>query len=460
MEKSIQKFISVLILLGVANVANSATTLIKPGTEFTVGNRDLPDPLTPLNHLIDPSVVAKSPIKETEGCKDIQVWESVIVPENHWLSVASPIRRIVRQMGVLAIAAQSNCVRVGYPMRVASIDAATGFGILQGWFMPTSIAPRRPVFQKQEDPILISAGLFNTDKPVVLVTGRVILNAGMTSLGPYSPRMVGVRMINRDQMESAIRDKTTIIDVRPKKQFDLAHVRGAIHIPYTTGPRMTILDPYGNYAKSGDAFDIRRVKADRQQPVVLMGEGPESDGVYRAAVVLRSEGWKNILIFYEGFNYFSGMIWSPPALSNMVGVISEASQLATLMADRTLAVRILDARSVAEFNESTVAGAFSVPLVERDDLRMRRRGLNGQMLTSYGDLWNPPSNLAKTTPIVIMGSTGLDWRGYKAALIAKSMGFVTVYWFRRGVESWQMASSLNPEKFPVSRGASASTGEK
>lgn len=429
--------------------AQVSEPLFKPGTEVVTGDRNLEDPLFQYSDLAKPELAEKALIKETEGCKVLQSWEPTIVSRDHWQTVSQIFGRSVSQVGVLAVNAATNCLKLGVPAQIVQLDAASGLTTLLGWYMPTAIAGPRPEHSVQEGLLLISAGLVGKKVPVNFISGRVIFSTRTREVSSYAPRLNGARFITRDQMEAAIKDGTQIIDVRPKKQFDVIHIKGSTHVPYTTGPRMAILDDYSKYAKAGDAFDIRRIGTDREKPLVLIGEEPDSDGVYRAAVVLRSEGWKKIFIFFEGFNYFSGMSWTPPLGTVFFTAIGEPAQLAALRADRTLGAKIIDVRSSLEFMQGAIPGAISAPFKERDDLRMRSLRLNGEMLLKYGDSWPLPATLAKTTPIVIIGENIQDWRAYKAGLIARASGFTTIYRFGLGMSTWRLFSSQDPVAYPL-----------
>ena len=436
-----------------AQKAMAPNSLLKAGSEFVTGDRKLEDPLRPYATFEDPKLAEKATIKETEGCKYLQPWESTFISENHWSANSPPYTARRSRGAIFAIPAKTNCVKIGVPAPVAAVDRATGLAMSVGWFMPTGISPRRPAMAKHEESILVSAGLVGSDAEIVFVTGRTMNAAGPMGPGNYAPRMVGARMIDRDQMEAAIKDGTQIVDVRSKKQFDLARVKGAVHVPYTPGPRMKVFDEYANYVKSGDAFDIRRVNPDREKPVILIGESWDSDGVYRAAVVLRSEGWKKVFVFYEGMNYFTGMHWAPPLGSVLVGPPMNSFQLADLLADKTQPLQVIDVREAKEFSLGTVPGAKLAPYRERDDLRLRRAGINGQILTTYGDTWTPPAGIVKTNPVFFIHQDARDWRAYKAALVAKSMGFTKIYWSSPGIESWAILTQKAPERFSIVRGA-------
>ncbi len=459
MQKSIEKpLFSAFLLVAAAisfpfcaslaqTAAGQAYTefLFKPGTELTLGT-DTPNPLTAFDQSADAKPFAAATIKETAGCATLETWEAVVVSRTHWRTIA-PILSRTPATGTLAVTAEQNCVKLGHPAHIAEVNPRTGIMTTLGWFMPTAIASSRPDFVSLEDRLRTSAGILGFAGPVVFVSGRVIYYDRAEIGSRYAPRMLGVRIITRKQMESAIQDGTQIIDVRTKKQYSAAHVKGAVHVPYTAGPRMKVGDEYSSYVKAGDAFDIRRIDPDKKKPVILMSEGPFSDNVYRAAVVLRSEGWKSIFLFYEGFEYFARMMWKPPAASGLVETINLPRVLQTMRKASPQA--LIDVRSESEFQESTITGAVSAPYRERDDIRLHRAGLNGQILRQYGDSWTPPQNFDKERVMIIIGRDENDWRSYKASLIAKSLGYKRVYWYRLGFDAWASINNDYPLHYPI-----------
>lgn len=420
---------------------------VAAGTLYVAGHRSLPDPLRPFDSLAKPDLAAKATVKETEGCKALKSWEPSIISANQWQSLMSSLSGRRSRSVVIAVPAKSSCIKVGEPAPLAVMNPTTGISVMMGWIFPTAIHGRRPEFAKLEEPILTAGGLLGANTEIAMITARTLEGSGYIGTGTYAPRMNGVRMLDRDQMETAIKDGTQIIDVRPKKQFDLAHVKGATHVPYTAGPRMTMFDSYANYAKNGDAFDIRRVNPDREKPVVILGEDSTQDGVYRAAVVLRSEGWKKVFVFYEGMGFFTGDLWKTPVVSALAGPPIGTTQMIDLLNDKARGAVVLDVRTKREFDTGHLPRALSVPYTERDDLKLRRPGISGKILTEYGDTWTPPASIQKTTPIILIGEDSRDWRTYKAALVAKHLGFASVFWTVSGIERWDERVRNNPSRY-------------
>lgn len=423
-------------------------SLFPSGTEAVAGQRSLPDPLTPYDTLINSKFAEKSPIKQTSGCDKLEVWQPVVVEERQWRAIDPAISTGFSEIGVLAVQASTNCVKVGHPMRVSHFRLPAGIGLELGWFFPTSIVGRRPEFSSQEARLLLKSNLPLDTQDVVFVTGRVIATFPSLAL-VHAPRMVGARIINREQIETAIREGTQIVDVRSKTAFAQFKIKGSINIPYNTGPRMNMYENYSDYVKAGDAFDVRRVQPDKEKPVVIVGSFRENN-IYRAAVVLRAEGWKNVLVFWEGIEFFTGMVWTPPAVSRMIRVV-DGFEVARMLNDRTQKPFVLDVRRGLHFSSGTIHGAYTYEFYERNDLFFRKPGLNGGMLADYGEWVTLPKEVPPGTPIIVVANHERDWRGYKAALILRHYGFGNVIWYRGGMGDWANLYMMNPQLFPVDR---------
>jgi rhodanese-related sulfurtransferase len=52
------------------------------------------------------------------------------------------------------------------------------------------------------------------------------------------------------------------------------------------------------------------------------------------------------------------------------------------------------------------------------------------------DDWAGPDKLDKTKPVIFHCNGAECWKSYKAAKVALSKGFTTVYWFRGGFPEW------------------------
>lgn len=434
----------------------------KLGTVFTVGDRTLPDPLFPYESLMTNDKAAAA----TDACRSAEPWEPVLLSYRARRGLIPDLDNPDSHQSVLAFDSTTACIRVGHPVRLVLGPSGSELFFDVGWFFPTAISGPRPGFASEEERLLLNAGLLapelrsSSTKPV-FVTGHWIRPSAFNPLvSPLAPKLEGARAIGRDQMEAAIRSRQTIVDVRSPQQFKVSHVEGAINIPYSFGALMLrsgLQDrsPYSNYAMNGDLFEVSKLPPDRNKSVVLIAESITDPRVFRAAIVLQHLQYRRIFFFYEGMTYFNGMMWRPPYESSLVKAI-DPPEAAKILGDPAIKAKVVDVRGEVEFRFGTLQTgaetALNAPMIERNaDIRYRRPELNGRLLWDFGDRWAPPADLPMTTPLVFVAHDGLDWRGYKAALISKALGFSTVYWLRGGISEWQGYGYWQPARYKIAR---------
>jgi rhodanese-related sulfurtransferase/ABC-type phosphate/phosphonate transport system substrate-binding protein len=103
-------------------------------------------------------------------------------------------------------------------------------------------------------------------------------------------------------------------------------------------------------------------------------------------------------------------------------------------------VPIIDVRLAKEYYEKHIRGAQSIPYAEKS--------LKDVAFDPALDNWAGPEKLDKTKPVIFHCNGAECWKSYKAAKVALSGGFTTVYWFRGGFPEWE-SSGLAVESSPV-----------
>lgn len=418
-------------------------------SEAVVGKASLPDPLRVYDSMIDADIAQRSPVKVTSGCATIEPWQAVPIKREQWVAINGNVLLNTARAGILTLSSSQTCIKPGYPFRVVEINPKNGASFDFGWFFPTAIHRSRASdaqIKLIEDELLLQTDLTNRDD-AIFVSGRVIADQG-EPIGPY---VEGARIINREQMESAIKDGTPVVDVRHPASFRAFRIKGSISVPYALGKKLDWRDGYKDFAPAGDLFDVRLVPQSKESPVVIVGHYMSIEPI-RTAVVLRELGWKKIFIFWEGIEYFTGMVWSPPAVSQLIRII-DANKVQRLLSDRTIQPVLLDVRSPDLFAKQHIAGSRSAPFYERNDVYLRTQGLNGQILSDYGEGYDLPASLNSGSTVVIVGAGPSDWSAYKAALLVTSTGHGTAMWYRGGMLEWNQLTKGFPQTFPVKSGA-------
>ena len=127
--------------------------------------------------------------------------------------------------------------------------------------------------------------------------------------------------------------------------------------------------------------------------------------------------------------------WTPSQLPGVTMVT--ASEVVAL---QQKGVPIIDVRLAKEYHEKHIRGAQSIPYAEKS--------LKDVAFDPALDEWAGPEKLDKAKPVIFHCNGAECWKSYKAAKVALSKGFTTIYWFRGGFPEWE-SSGLAVESSPV-----------
>jgi len=127
--------------------------------------------------------------------------------------------------------------------------------------------------------------------------------------------------------------------------------------------------------------------------------------------------------------------WTPSQLPGVTMVT--ASEVVAL---QQKGVPIIDVRLAKEYHEKHIRGAQSIPYAEKS--------LKDVAFDPALDQWAGPEKLDKAKPVIFHCNGAECWKSYKAAKVALSKGFTTIYWFRGGFPEWE-SSGLAVESSPA-----------
>ena len=127
--------------------------------------------------------------------------------------------------------------------------------------------------------------------------------------------------------------------------------------------------------------------------------------------------------------------WTPSQLPGVTMVT--ASEVVAL---QQKGVPIIDVRLAKEYHEKHIRGAQSIPYAEKS--------LKDVAFDPALDQWAGPEKLDKAKPVIFHCNGAECWKSYKAAKVALSKGFTTIYWFRGGFPEWE-SSGLAVESSPI-----------
>jgi rhodanese-related sulfurtransferase/ABC-type phosphate/phosphonate transport system substrate-binding protein len=115
--------------------------------------------------------------------------------------------------------------------------------------------------------------------------------------------------------------------------------------------------------------------------------------------------------------------WTPSQLPGATIVTA-----AEVLALQQKGVPIVDVRIAKEYQEKHIRGAISIPYAEKS--------LKDVAFDPAMDEWAGPQLLDKNKAVIFHCNGAECWKSYKAARVALTKGFKSVYWFRGGFPEW------------------------
>ena len=129
----------------------------------------------------------------------------------------------------------------------------------------------------------------------------------------------------------------------------------------------------------------------------------------------------------SNYNYVAALgNWTPSQLPG--ATIVTAADVVSL---QQKGVPVIDVRLAKEYYEKHIRGALCVAYWEKS--------LKDVAFDPAMDDWAGPTVLDKTKPVIFHCNGPECWKSYKAARVAVSKGFKSVYWFRGGYPEWETA---------------------
>jgi len=114
--------------------------------------------------------------------------------------------------------------------------------------------------------------------------------------GFYTPEVLpGTTIVRATQVKDMMDKGVPLYDVRPGTHYREGHIPRALSVPYTmNSPKET------DYDDSVDVFDLSRLPADRNAPMIFQCNGAECWYSYKAARYMVKRGYKRIYWFRTG----------------------------------------------------------------------------------------------------------------------------------------------------------------
>jgi rhodanese-related sulfurtransferase len=124
----------------------------------------------------------------------------------------------------------------------------------------------------------------------VLGTAALAVHAQQT---PES--LTGVRIVTADEVRNLMQSGAPVIDTRVANEYAEEHVKGAKNVPYKEKSAKA-----ADFDFRQDSFDLTKLPADRNAPIVFYCNAGECWKSYKASVVATRAGYTRVSWFRGG----------------------------------------------------------------------------------------------------------------------------------------------------------------
>jgi len=126
--------------------------------------------------------------------------------------------------------------------------------------------------------------------------GLILGATAMAANAQHTPETLpGVTIVTAEEVQKLMKDGVPVIDTRVANEYAEEHVKGAKNVPYKEKSAKAT-----NFDSSLDSFDMSKLPADKNAPMVLYCNAGECWKSYKSSVVSLRAGYKKIYWFRGG----------------------------------------------------------------------------------------------------------------------------------------------------------------
>jgi len=117
---------------------------------------------------------------------------------------------------------------------------------------------------------------------------------------PTPEKLAGVKVVGAEEVQQLLAKGVPVIDTRVASEYAEKTIKGAISVPYKEKSAKST-----DFDRSLDSFDVSKLPADKNAALVLFCNSGECWKSYKASIVARDAGYKNLYWFRGGFPEWS-----------------------------------------------------------------------------------------------------------------------------------------------------------
>ncbi len=135
-----------------------------------------------------------------------------------------------------------------------------------------------------------------TSRNALLSAVFLVLITAVTFAGDTPASLSGATLIDATKAKSLTDGGALMIDARVSNEYAEAHIKGAVSVPYKEKSAKAL-----DYKAAEDNFDLAKLPADKNTPLIFACNGRECWKSYKAAAAALKAGYKKVYWFRDGF---------------------------------------------------------------------------------------------------------------------------------------------------------------
>ncbi len=123
----------------------------------------------------------------------------------------------------------------------------------------------------------------------------LFLASGIALANETPASLAGATVVDADKAKSLMESGAVLFDTRVAGEYAEAHIKGAVSVPYKEKSAKSV-----DFDASQDKFDLSKLPADKNAPIITQCNGPECWKSYKSAVAAIKAGYKHVYWFRTG----------------------------------------------------------------------------------------------------------------------------------------------------------------
>ena len=131
---------------------------------------------------------------------------------------------------------------------------------------------------------------------LIWAVALTMLFMGSTAFADTPASLNGAVLVDAAKAKSLADSGVLVVDARVANEYAESHIKGAVNVPYKEKSAKS-----ADFDASQDSFNLNKLPANKNTPMVIYCNGPECWKSYKASMAAIKAGYKTVYWFRLGF---------------------------------------------------------------------------------------------------------------------------------------------------------------